>query len=41
MAARIAAHITETLFSLVRSLCGSKADLAMEVPALRQQLAVY
>jgi len=36
MAARIAAHIMEMLFSLVRSLCGSKADLTMEVLALRQ-----
>jgi len=31
----------EMLFSLVRTVCTSKADLAMEVLALRQQLAVY
>ncbi len=41
MAARVVAQIMDMLFSLVRSLCGSKADLAMEVLALRQQLAVY
>ncbi len=31
----------ETLISLVRTLCTGKADLALEVLALRQQLAVY
>jgi len=41
MAARVVAQIMDMLFSLVRSLCGSKADLAMEVLALRQQLAVF
>ena len=41
MAARMLVHIMEMLFSLVRSLCWSKADLAMENLALRQQLAVY
>ena len=41
MAARIVAQLMEMLFSLVRSLCGSKADLTMEVLALRQQLSVY
>jgi len=41
MAVTVLAHLMEMLFSLVRSLCGSKADLAMEVLALRQQLAVF
>ena len=41
MVARIVAQLMDVLFSLVRSLCGSKADLAMEILALRQQLAVY
>jgi len=36
MAVRVLTHIMEMLFSLVRSLCGSRADLAMEVLALRQ-----
>ena len=33
-------HIMEVLLALVRSLCMSKADLALEVLALRQQVAV-
>ena len=41
MAARIVAQLMDVLFSMVRSLCMSKADLALEVLALRQQLAVY
>jgi len=41
MAAHILTLVMETLISLVRSLCTSKADLALEVLALRQQLAVY
>jgi len=41
MAARIVVQLMELLFTLIRTLCGSKADLAMEVLALRQQLAVY
>jgi len=41
MAARVVAHVMELLMSLVRTMCSSKADLAFEVLALRQQLAVY
>jgi transposase InsO family protein len=41
MAARIVTLIMGTLFTLVRLPCTSKAELAMEVLALRQQLAVY
>jgi len=41
MAARIVAHLMEMLFSLVRSLLADKAELALEVVALRQQLAVF
>jgi transposase InsO family protein len=41
MALRVLTQIMEVLFSLVRTVCGSKADLAMEALALRQQLAVY
>jgi len=41
MALRVLTQIMEVLFSLVRTVCGSKADLAMEALALRQQLAAY
>jgi len=40
MAVRIVTLIMGTLFTLVRSLCTSKAELALEVLAIRQQLAV-
>ena len=41
MEVRVLTHIMDMLFSLIRSLCTNKADLALEVLALRQQLAVY
>ena len=41
MAPRITLQIMQMMFALIRSLFANKADLALEVLALRQQLAVY
>jgi hypothetical protein len=41
MAPRITLQIMQMIFALIRSLFANKADLALEVLALRQQLAVY
>ena len=41
MAPRIMLQFMQMMFALIRSLFASKADLALEVLALRQQLAVY
>lgn len=40
MPVKILMHLMVVMFTLLRSLCTDKSDLAMEVLALRQQLAV-
>jgi len=41
MAPRLMLQLMQMMLTLVHSLFASKADLAMKVLALRQQLAVY